>query len=294
MDKFYFYTAKLCIRLLCLLSGTSVRTRAALGKLLGNVLWLAVPKRRHIALTNLKLCMPELSEKQRRDLALRTYQNAGRAALDHAVLWKGSREEVQRLVRFEGLELVTDPTNRPLIVVSPHFLGLEAAGIAFNTYVRGVSLYQKQANAAWDEACLKGRLRFSNPVLIPKSGHSDLRPVIRAMRQGLPFYYLPDMDHGRKNSVFVPFFGVQAATIPMVSRLARLTGAAGLWCVAEMTAEGYTVHLKRMEEFPTRDYVADTARINRELEGWIRRFPDQYLWTHRRFKTRPEGEPSVY
>ena len=189
---------------------------------------------------------------------------------------------------------MTDTDNRPLIVVSPHFLGLDAAGITFNTYVRGVSLYQTQSNKAWDKAELDGRLRFCNPILIAKTGHFDLRPVIRAMRDGLPFYYLPDMDHGRQNSIFVPFFGVPAATLPMVSRLARLTKAHVAMCITEMTKEGYCVHIYRLEGFPTGDYEADTARINHELEQWILKFPDQYLWTHRRFKTRPEGEPSIY
>ena len=141
---------------------------------------------------------------------------------------------------------------------------------------------------------LDGRLRFCNPILIAKTGHFDLRPVIRAMRDGLPFYYLPDMDHGRQNSIFVPFFGVPAATLPMVSRLARLTKAHVAMCITEMTKEGYCVHIYRLEGFPTGDYEADTARINHELEQWILKFPDQYLWTHRRFKTRPEGEPSIY
>ena len=294
MKKFNFYMAKLWIWLLCCFSGTTVQTRAKAGAFLGWVLWFAVPRRRHVMLTNLKLCFPELSEKERIALAKKTYVRAGRAALDHAVLFKGSKEELQALVHYEGLELVTNPENRPLIVVAPHFIGLDAVGIAFNTHVRGCSLYQKQANAAWDKACLDGRLRFCHPVLIEKSDHSDLRPVIRAIREGLPFYYLPDMDHGRKNSIFVPFFGVQAATLPMVSRLAKLTRAKVLWCISEMTDEGYVAHLREIPNFPTADYVADTVRINEELEAWIRKYPDQYLWTHRRFKTRPEGEPSVY
>lgn len=178
--------------------------------------------------------------------------------------------------------------------MAPHFAGLDAAGIALNTYVRGVSLYQKQSNPAWDEAVLAGRKRFSDPVLIAKSNESDLRPVLRAIRRA-SFYYLPDMDHGIKNSIFVPFFGVQAATLPMVSRLARVTRAKVLWCIATMTEEGYHVIIsKPWENFPTADFEADTRRLNAELEEWIRAYPDQYLWVHRRFKTRPEGEQSLY
>ena len=115
------------------------------------------------------------------------------------------------------------------------------------------------------------------------------------MREGLPFYYLPDMDHGRRNSIFAPFFGVSAATIPMVSRLARVTRAKVIWCISTMTESGYSVELSApFENFPTSDPEADTRRLNEELERYIRRHPDQYFWVHRRFKTRPEGEPSVY
>lgn len=270
-----------------------VRNRMA--AVVGWILWWAIPKRRHVTLTNLRLCFPEKSQQERRRLARSLYRRLARAALDHGVLWAGSAEEVDRMVRFEGLETVTGAGGRPLIVISPHFVGLDAAGIAFNLHVRGCSLYQKQRNAAWDAAALAGRLRFCQPVLIAKTGRGDLMAVIRAMHQGLPFYYLPDLDHGRKNSIFVPFFGIPAATVPMASRLARVTGARVCLCITEMTDEGYVVHISKLwEDFPTEDFEADTRRITENLEEWIRRLPDQYLWTHRRFKTRPEGEPSVY
>lgn len=271
----------------------SARNRIA--TVVGRLLWWAIPKRRHVTLTNLRLCFPEKTEAERVKLAHSLYKNMARAALDHGVLWAGTAEEVDHMVRFEGIESVTGANGRPLIVISPHFVGLDAAGIAFNLHVRGCSLYQKQRNAAWDAAALAGRERFCQPELIAKTGRGDLKAVIRAMHKGLPFYYLPDLDHGRKNSIFVPFFGVPAATVPMASRLACVTGAKVCFCITEMTAEGYVVHISPLwEDFPTEDYEADTRRITANLEEWIRRLPDQYLWTHRRFKTRPEGEPSVY
>ena len=146
------------------------------------MLWFAVPKRRHVILRNLELCFPELSRTERESLAKRVYVRLARAAIDHGTLWCGSAEDVRSLVHFHGIEHLLNPENRPVIVVSPHFAGLDAAGIALNTYVRGVSLYQTQSNPVWDEALLKGRLRFSNPVLIAKSGDSDLRRVMRENR----------------------------------------------------------------------------------------------------------------
>ena len=290
------FFARLWIRLVRRMKGLSMPVRECLARVAARVLWTAVPKRRHIIETNLRVCFPEMSEAERRALARRVYVRLARAAIDHGTLWEADQEEIRRFVTFEGLEnLLEEAKTGPVIAVAPHFAGLDAAGIALNTYVRGVSLYQKQSNPAWDEAVLAGRKRFSDPILIAKSNASDLRPVLRAMKEGLPFYYLPDMDHGIKNSIFVPFFGVQAATLPMVSRLARVTRAKVVWCIATMTEKGYHVILsKPWENFPTADYEADTLRVTQELEEWIRAYPDQYLWVHRRFKTRPEGEPSIY
>ena len=203
------FFAKFWIRVVRSMKNLPMSVREALAKVIARILWLAIPKRRHVIETNLRLCFPELSESERRSLAHRVYVRLARAAVDHGTLWESDKETIQKFVTFEGLENLLENKGEPIIVVAPHFAGLDAAGIALNTYVRGVSLYQKQSNPAWDEAVLAGRKRFSDPVLIAKSNESDLRPVLRAIKEGLPFYYLPDMDHGIKNSIFVPFFGVQ-------------------------------------------------------------------------------------
>ncbi len=184
-------------------------------------------------------CHPEKEEKLRSatwNCAFRTgrqkkekksqkgvFRNLLRAAIDHSVLIKGTREEVQNYVKFEGKEEFLKLTQEhPVIVVTPHFVGLDQGGIGINTFYRGCSLYQPQSNPLWDKVFYDARKRFSDPVLIPKS-NSAMKEVIRAIRSGLSFYYLPDMDHGKRNSIFVPFFGVPAATLPMVSKLAKLT-----------------------------------------------------------------------
>ena len=243
------FFAKFWIRVVRSMKNLPMSVREALAKVIARILWLAIPKRRHVIETNLRLCFPELSESERRSLAHRVYVRLARAAVDHGTLWESDKETIQKFVTFEGLENLLENKGEPIIVVAPHFAGLDAAGIALNTYVRGVSLYQKQSNPAWDEAVLAGRKRFSDPVLIAKSNESDLRPVLRAI----------------------------------------------LWCIATMTEEGYHVIIsKPWENFPTADFEADTRRLNAELEEWIRAYPDQYLWVHRRFKTRPEGEQSLY
>ena len=287
--------SKTCVALVNGMSDWKQTSRTHLADFLASVTWFVLARRRKIALTNLRLCFPEWSEQKRVETAKGVFRNLIRAALDHSVLAKGSKDQVLDMVKFEGKEQFEALCkSEKVIIVAPHFVGLDAGGVAMNTIVRGASLYQTQSNPVWDKWAFEARKRFSDPVLIPKS-NSAMKEVIRALRASLPFYYLPDMDHGARNSVFVPFFGVQAATLPMVSKLAKLTGAKVIWGIAETTPEGYIMHLsKPLENFPTNDATADTLRLNQELEQFILKHPDQYLWTHRRFKTRPEGEPSVY
>ena len=151
------FFAKFWIRVVRSMKNLPMSVREALAKVIARILWLAIPKRRHVIETNLRLCFPELSESERRSLAHRVYVRLARAAVDHGTLWESDKETIQKFVTFEGLENLLENKGEPIIVVAPHFAGLDAAGIALNTYVRGVSLYQKQSNPAWDEAVQIGR-----------------------------------------------------------------------------------------------------------------------------------------
>jgi len=268
------------------------RTRLANG--FGDLLWWTIVPRRRIALTNLRLCFPHWSDEQRRAIARRTFRNMARAVFDHSLLALAPRDKLIDYVHVEGLEHLHDPANRPLILVAPHFVGLDAGGLRISIELKAATIYARQRNRAWNDWVLRIRARFNTPLLIQREGF-DLRAAIRAMKDGLPFYYLPDQDYGAQHSIFVPFFGTPAATIPMVARLAKITGAKVVLAVSEMTARGYVLHLEPpWGDFPSGDVEADTARMNREIERWVERLPDQYLWTHRRFKSRPSGVPSVY
>lgn len=285
--------ARLWIALINSTAHWSVTARARLAHVLGDLLWFLVPTRRRVALTNLRLCFPAWTSDERERVARACFRNIARSVLDHAVLWKGTREQVEALVQVNGAQHLLDTALRPLIMVAPHFVGLDAGGLRVNTLVRGVSIYARQSNAVWDAWLLKARQRFNHPVLLARG--TDMRSVVRALKDGLPLYYLPDMDNGAHASIFVPFFGVSAATVPMVSRLARMLHAKVILAVTEMTAQGYVLHLTApWDDFPGTSIEDDTARMNREIEHWVQRFPEQYLWTHRRFKTRPAGEASLY
>jgi len=288
------WPAKLGIFLVNLTRDWSQRRRTRVAHVLSDLIWFVAWPRRHVTLMNLRACFPQMSEAERKRLGRRTFRSLARAALDHSVLWHADRETIERYIRVEGERNLVDSANRPLVIIAPHFVGLDAGGVRSNTLVRGASIYSRQKNPVWDEWLLRARQRFSDPVLIPRQG-IDMRSVVRIVREGYPLYYLPDMDLGPTNSIFVPFFGVQTATIPMVSRIARMTGAKVVMAVTEMTDEGYVLHVEPpWQDFPGPSVEEDTARMNRELERWVLRMPAQYFWTHKRFKTRPEGEPSLY
>jgi KDO2-lipid IV(A) lauroyltransferase len=286
--------ARLAIAVMERMARWSPAARARLARPLGTLGWWLVASRRKIALTNLRLCFPQLTERERRAIGRRHFQAMVRAAIDHGVLACASREEFEAFVKVEGAEHLTNKANRPLILVAPHFVGLDAGGLRVNTLARGVSIYARSRSRAWDEWLLAIRNRFNAPVLIAREGF-NFRAAVRALHDGLPFYYLPDQDTGPQHSVFAPFFGIQAATLPMVARLAKMAGAKVVMCVTEQTAEGYVLHVEPpWPDYPSGDLVADTAHMNAQIERWARRLPEQYLWTHRRFKTRPAGEPKIY
>ena len=287
-------SARLWIALIDATSNWSQFARTRLAAAIGDLLWWVVVPRRRITLTNLRLCFPALTEAQRLDIGRRCFRNIARSGLDRSVLSKGEASTVERYVKVQGLEHLHAAAGQPLILIAPHFVGLDAGGIRFNTLMRGISIYSTQTNAVWDAWLLRARQRFNDPVLIARQG-ADMRTVMRSVKNGLPLYYLPDMDLGATNSIFVPFFGIPAATIPMVPRIARIVGARVMMAVTEMTDAGYVLHFEPpWADFPGESVEADTARMNGEIERWVNRMPDQYMWTHRRFKTRPPGLTSVY
>jgi len=285
-------------RLWIALIGASARWpaawRARLAALIGDLGWLLVARRRRIADANLRACFAQMPARERRALVRAMFRRVARGALDYGVLWRGSAAQVRDFVRIEGEQHLLAALDRPLILLAPHFVGLDAGGMRLVADRRMATIYARQSNAVWDAQLRAGRARFNEPVLIAKQG-ADLRNALRAMRAGLPLYYLPDMDLGAAQSIFVPFFGIPAATLPMVSRLARTLQARVILAVTEQTATGYVVHLEApWSDFPGPTVEDDTLRMNREIERWVRRLPDQYLWTHRRFKTRPPGAASLY
>lgn len=268
---------------------------APLGRAVGMLLYVFAGERRRVAQTNLALCFPQWSDVERTRIARRHFQAFGRGLLEHGLLWWSGRERLQRLIRVEGLEHWQAVADRPVIWLAPHFVGLDMGGTRIITEWRGVSVYSRQKSPLFDRVLLHGRTRFVKPVLF--SRHDSIRAVVRAMREGLPFYYLPDMDLGSRDAVFVPFFGVPAATITGLSRIARLARAVVVPAVTRQLpgGQGYVLTFHpAWKDFPTDDVEADTRRMNAFIEERVQEMPEQYFWLHKRFKTRPPGEPGFY
>lgn len=287
--------SRLGVGMMHLLAKLPLPLLRALGKYVGRLLFVLAGQRRRVALRNLELCFPEMGESERRTLAKQTFEAFCQTFLDRSWLWFGSEALVRSRVKLEGAidELEGDT---PTIVFAPHFYSMDAGGLALplNTEREFTSIFATNPDPVLDAWFMQGRQRFGRVRMLNRA--DGVKPIISCLRKGGLLYLLPDMDYGRNDSVFVPFFAVpDTATIPSLSRFARLGRAKVVALYNEMTPEGYVAHLTpAWENFPTEDHVADTARMNRELQAAIMRMPSQYYWVHKRFKTRPEGQPSLY
>jgi KDO2-lipid IV(A) lauroyltransferase len=268
---------------------------APLGRAFGLVLYAAARERRRVGRINLRLCFPEKSERERRRLLRHHFQAFGRAVLERGILWWSSKSRIMRLIRLEGLEHWKEVQGRPVIWLAPHFVGLDMGGTRLAAEYEAASMYSRQKNRLLDAILYHGRTRFVMPRLF--SRQEGVRPLVKALREGLPFYYLPDMDFGARDSVFIPFFGVTAATITGLSRMARLAKAVVVPVVTRQLprGQGYVLTFHAAwSEFPTVDAQADARRMNAFIEACVREMPEQYHWLHKRFKTRPPGEERFY
>lgn len=268
---------------------------AALGEGLGALLHALGRERRRVTLTNLRLCFPQMSEAEREALARRHFAAFGRSFIERGLLWWASPTRLRRIVRVEGLQHLDAQLGRPVILLVPHFVGLDMGWTRLTLERDMVSIYANQKNLLFNAALYKGRTRFGDSRLL--SRQEGTRPALRAMRAGLPFYYLPDMDYGERDTIFVPFFGVPAATITGLSRLARMADAVVLPVITRMLpgGRGYAVSIgAAWSDFPGASIEDDTRRMNAYIEQEVQKLPEQYFWLHKRFKTRPPGERSFY
>ncbi len=268
----------------------------ALSAVLGESLFWLFKSRRHICLTNLRLCFPQMSKQQRLRIGRRHFRLLVCSLLSVGVVWWGSSKRLRRVVKIKGNEHLdqAQQTGQNVILLAPHFVALDAGGIALSLDRALTSMYQTNKNPVFDRLAINQRGRFGIDLFDRKA---PLTSLIRQIRSGKPFYYLPDQNAGAKHGIFAPFFGVQASTFPMLGKMTKAGKAIVIPCSSQILPWGRgieTTLYPPLQGFPQGDSLEDTTRMNQEVERLAEMLPDDYLWSHKRFKRRPEGETSVY
>ncbi|HTD02908.1 lipid A biosynthesis acyltransferase [Undibacterium sp.] len=286
---------RLVLGLMWLLHWLPLPVLGRLGDGVGAILFRVMSPRRHITLTNLRLCLPHLSERERKQIAIRHFQAYARSVLERGILWWGSEQRLKRLIVVEPSVPMATIQSGPTILLCPHFVSLDVAGVAVLLESSLCSIYTQQRSKVFDKALRDGRSRFRPVKLFSRA--EGVKPIIRALRDGLPFFMLPDMDFGAKDAEFIPFFGIPAATLTATARIAAATQAKVIPVIATMLPnyQGWKVTFHpAWENYPGDDMVAATRTMNAFIEQEILKAPAEYFWAHKRFKTRPPGEPGVY
>ena len=267
----------------------------AIGRLLGYCIYVFGPQRRQITRTNLELCFPELSASENRELVRAHFSSLGIAVIEIALSWWGTQRKLEQLVRISGLDNLENALQqgKGVLLLSAHFTTLEIGGRLLSLHAPFHVLYRRHKNPVIDFLIRKSRTRLYENAI----ERGDLRTMVRSLRNNRPVWYAPDQDFGSDNSIFVPFFGIPAATLTATSRLAGATGARVVpFFQARLPgSRGYRLTLlPALEQFPGDNIEMDTRRIVTLIEDRIRETPEQYIWAHRRFKTRPPGAEPVY
>ena len=264
-----------------------------LGRALGGVAYALASSRRHAARVNLRLCLPEMDETARTRLLRESFRDFGIGLFEFARAWWGDVAPMRRDVVIEGLEHLKElqAQGRGVLMVSGHFMTLEMCGRLLCDHVPLAGMYRRYRNPVMEWAVKRGRLRYAAAMF----ANDEIRPAMRHLKQGGFLWYAPDQDMRGKETVFAPFFGVPAATITATHQFARLTGCAVVPFFHRREGDRYVLRIAPpLEDFPSKDAVAGSARVTAAIEAMVREAPSQYLWIHRRFKRRPDGAAPPY
>lgn len=266
-----------------------------IGARIGQLASLFAKRRRLIAKTNLELCFPELSVEQRLELQRLNFDSLGKGIIETALCWWGREKQLRNLFTIFGIEHLHEAleNGKGVILLSAHFTTLEIGGRLLALQAPFHVLYRTHKNALFEKVMRHARERRFDKAI----ARNDMRALLASLKSGKTVWYAPDQNHGGTHSIFVPFFGISASTITSTSRIATISGAAVVPFFQRRLPDnkGYELTLyPALKDFPGDSIEADTARINQLIETEVRKIPEQYLWVHRRFKTRPEGENYPY
>ncbi|MGB5307063.1 MAG: LpxL/LpxP family Kdo(2)-lipid IV(A) lauroyl/palmitoleoyl acyltransferase [Gammaproteobacteria bacterium] len=266
-----------------------------IGRFIGRIMPGFARHRRHIARVNIDLCFPELTPEQRQQLLTDHFESMGIGLMEMGMSWWSSDKKLERLVTLEGMENLQQALaqGNGAILLSAHFTTMEIGGRLLSLFTPFQVLYREHKNKAMEYVISRGRSGFTQKAIL----RDNLLGMRKSLRNNIPVWYAPDQDFGIGKGMFVPFFGIPAATITATSTLAKMAHSPVVPFIQTRLpgAKGYVLKLyPALEDFPGESPEADTQRINALLEERIRDQPEQYLWAHRRFKTRPAGDNSFY
>ncbi len=274
------------------------RVQIWMAKGLGALMYRFAKQRRHIAEKNIQLCFPQLSEKDQQQLVSDNFTSTAFAFFETGIAWFWAQSRLKKLFDVEGLEQLQQyqDKNQGALLLILHFTTLEMWGVACNQLLNNIDMtYRPHRNPVYDLIQSKGRARHNPTSSVIAVG--DVRGMVRSLRSGNFISYFPDQDHGVKHSVFAPFFGQPTATVTALARLIKMSRVpvVPLMCVRDIDGSGYSLRvLPAWENYPSGDDEVDARTLNQHVEACILEQPDQYLWIHRRFKSRPEGSLPVY
>ncbi len=266
-----------------------------LGKQLGRLFYFIAKYRRHIIKTNIELCFPNMSTKEKTQLIKDNFIQMGYTLVENPLCWWGSEQQLLNRSTMIGLEhLQTALDNKQgVLLLSAHFAALEIGGRITSSEIPLTFMYRQHKNKLFEWFQRKSRERQSDGMIERK----EVRKTIKALRNKKPIWYAADQDYGRKHSIFAPFFGLSTATITATSDFSKLGKAVVIpfFTYRKKDASGYIIELLApIENYPSDNSIKDATRVNQIFENAIKKAPEQYLWAHRRFKTRPEGEANLY
>lgn len=292
-----FWPLWLGLGLLWLVVQLPYRALLGLGRALGAVMYRLAGERRRIAARNLELCFPELSGDERQRLLKENFASTGIAFFEMAMSWWWPKARLARLAHIEGLEHLqaAQREGEGAILMAVHFTTLEIGAALLGQVHTIDGMYREHGNPVFDYIQRRGRERHNLDSLAVE--RDDVRGMLKLLRKGRAIWYAPDQDYGAKQSIFVPLFGIPAATVTATSKFARLGKAQVIPFTQKRLEDGSGYRLvvhPPLAGFPGETEEADCLRINQWVEGVLRECPEQYLWAHRRFKSRPEGEPRLY
>ncbi len=285
----------LILGILWLITRLPYRLQLQTGRLIGRTIMRTSKKAKDVTLTNIQLCFPQLNNEQQQQLLINNFESLGMGIIETALGWWAPSEKIQYLGHGHGFEHLTNALKqgRGALLVTAHFNSLYLVGRLVSTHFPFAVMYHAQTNPVLTKVIQKSIDKYFVEII----KREDIRGMVRCLNKNIPIWYMPDVDPGPRNSVFVPFMGVLAATVTATARFAQMTDTPVIPCFfyRRDDGQGYEgTFLPPLENYPSGNAEQDALRINQLIDEAIRAHPEQYLWQYKRFKTRPPGEEKIY